>query len=75
MCYERIERSPRTTLRATPAAIDRRHFLRLNAAGLLGVAQLGSVGVDTVFAQGEPPPGSPLVAKFGEPAEESAVSR
>jgi hypothetical protein len=68
MCSERIEWPPEATSGASPRAIHRREFLKLSATGLLGVALLGSVGVGTVFAQGQPLPGSSLVAEFREAA-------
>jgi hypothetical protein len=69
MCSERIERLPG----ATPRAIDRRDFLKLSGAGLLGVALFCSVGAGTVLARNEPWPGSSLVAEFREAAGEYGV--
>jgi hypothetical protein len=70
MCSERTGRSPEATPRAARRAIDRRDFLKVSGAGLLGVALLGSVGVGTVFAQGNPQPGLSLVTDFRVAAEE-----
>jgi hypothetical protein len=69
MCSERIGRPPE----ATPRAIDRRVFLKLSGAGLLGVALFCSVGAGTVLARNKPWPGSSLVAEFREAAEEYGV--
>jgi hypothetical protein len=69
MCSERIERPPE----ATPRGIDRRDFLKLSGAGLLGVALFCSVGAGTVLARNEPWPGSSLVAEFRRAAEEYGV--
>jgi hypothetical protein len=73
MCSERTERSREATPLAAPKAIDRRDFLKLSGAGLLGVALFGSVGAGTVLAQNEPWPVSSLVAEFREAAQEYGV--
>jgi hypothetical protein len=73
MSSERTGLPREATPQAAPRAIDRRGFLKLSGVGLLGVAQFGSVGAGTVFAQNEPWPGSSLVAEFREAAQEYGV--
>ena len=73
MCSERIDLLPESPPRAVPSALDRRDFLKVNGAGLLGVALLGSVGAGEVLAQRVPSPGSSLVVEFEEVAEEYGV--
>ena len=51
-----------------PGAMNRRGFLRLSGASVVGAALLGMVGSDWVFAQ-EQPPYSSLLAEFEEAAE------
>ena len=73
MCSERTERAREATPLAAPRAIDRRGFLKISWAGLLGVALFGSVGAGTVFAQNEHWPGSSLVAEFRKAAQDYGV--
>lgn len=73
MCSGCNHRSPEASTRATTRAFDRRDFLRLTGAGLLGVALLGSAGAGTGFARSLPPSRSSLTAEFEEAAKESGV--
>lgn len=73
MCSERTGPLCDATALTAPRAIDRRGFLKLSGAGLLGVVLFGSVSASTVFAQNKPWPGSPLVAEFREAAQEYGV--
>jgi hypothetical protein len=73
MCSEGTYLSPESPPRAAPSALDRRGFLKVSRAGLLGVVLLGSVGAGKVLAQRIPSPGSSLVAEFEEAAEEYGV--
>jgi hypothetical protein len=73
MCSERTERPREAAPLAATMAIDRRAFLKLSWAGLLGVALFGSVGAGTVLAQNEPWPRPSLVAAFREAAQEYGV--
>ena len=73
MCSERTARPAEASPRAAPRALDRRDFLKLSGAGLLGVALLGSVGAGMVLAQGEPSPVASLAAEFQKAAEEYGV--
>jgi hypothetical protein len=73
MCSERTERSREATPQVAPTAIDRRDFLKISWAGLLGVALFGSVGAGTVFAQNEHWPGSSLVAEFRKAAQDYGI--
>lgn len=73
MCSGCTDRSPEMPSRATTRAFDRRDFLKLTAAGLLGVAILGSAGAATGFARSMPPSGSSLAAEFEGAAREFGV--
>ncbi|HEX2728283.1 MAG TPA: hypothetical protein VHM16_00925 [Rubrobacteraceae bacterium] len=57
------------------AAMDRRRFLKLSAAGLAGIAFLGSAATGRVQAQavGGPSPGSGLMKEFDAAAGEYGV--
>src|SRR5215210_6985358 len=73
MCSERTVRPREATPLAAPRAIDRRDFLKLSGAGLLGVSLFGSVGAGTVLAQNELWPVSTLAAEFREAAHDYDV--
>ena len=73
MCSERTDLSAEASPRSASRAFDRRDFLKLSGAGLLGVVLLGSGGLGKVFAQAEARPESSLVAEFREAAEEYGV--
>ena len=71
MCAEPTGQPPESRMGSQQGAMDRRNFLKLGGAGLAAVALLGPVG--TVFAKGEPSPGSSLAAEFKEAAREYGV--
>jgi hypothetical protein len=73
MCSERTDPSSEASPRSASRAFDRRDFLKLSGAGLLGVVLLGSVGLGKVFAQAGPSPEPSLVAEFEQAAEEYGV--
>src|ERR687889_1677072 len=73
MCSERTDPSAEASPRSASRAFDRRDFLKLSGAGLLGVVLLGSVGLGKVFAQAGPSPEPSLVAEFEQAAEEYGV--
>jgi hypothetical protein len=70
MCSERTDSSAEASPRSASRAFDRRDFLKLSGAGLLGVVLLGSVGLGKVFAQAGLSPEPSLVAEFQQAAEE-----
>jgi hypothetical protein len=70
MCSERTDPSAEASPRSASRAFDRRDFLKLSGAGLLGVVLLGSVGLGKVFAQAGLSPEPSLVAEFQQAAEE-----
>jgi hypothetical protein len=70
MCSERTNPSAEASPRSASRAFDRRDFLKLSGAGLLGVVLLGSVGLGKVFAQAGLSPEPSLVAEFQQAAEE-----
>ena len=70
MCSERTDPSSEASPRSASRAFDRRDFLKLSGAGLLGVVLLGSVGLGKVFAQAGLSPEPSLVAEFQQAAEE-----
>ena len=73
MCSERTDPSAEASPRSASRAFDRRDFLKLSGAGLLGVVLLGSGGLGKVFAQAGPSPEPSLVAEFEQAAEEYGV--
>jgi hypothetical protein len=73
MCSERTDSSAEASPRSTTRVFDRRDFLKLSGAGLLGVVLLGSVGLGKVFAQAWPSPVPTLVAEFEQAGEEYGV--
>lgn len=73
MCSERTDSSAEASPRSASRAFDRRDFLKLSGAGLLGVVLLGSGGLGKVFAQAGPSPEPSLVAEFEQAAEEYGV--
>ena len=73
MCSERTDLSAEASPRSASRAFDRRDFLKLSGAGLLGVVLLGSGGLGKVFAQAGPSPEPSLVAEFEQAAEEYGV--
>jgi hypothetical protein len=73
MCSERTDPSAEASPRSASRAFDRRDFLKLSGAGLLGVVLLGSGGLGKVFAQAGPLPEPSLVAEFEQAAEEYGV--
>ena len=73
MCSERTDPSSEASPRSASRAFDRRDFLKLSGAGLLGVVLLGSSGLGKVFAQAGPSPEPSLVAEFEQAAEEYGV--
>ena len=70
MCSERTDPSAEASPRSASRAFDRRDFLKLSGAGLLGVVLLGSVGLGKAFAQAGLSPEPSLVAEFQQAAEE-----
>ena len=73
MCSERTDPPADASPRSASRAFDRRDFLKLSGAGLLGVVLLGSGGLGKVFAQAGPSPEPSLVAEFERAAEEYGV--
>jgi hypothetical protein len=73
MCSEHTDPSAEASPRSASRAFDRRDFLKLSGAGLLGVVLLGSGGLGKVFAQAGPLPEPSLVAEFEQAAEEYGV--
>jgi hypothetical protein len=73
MCSEHTDPSSEASPRSASRAFDRRDFLKLSGAGLLGVVLLGSVGLGKVFARAGPSPEPSLVAEFERAAEEYGV--
>ena len=73
MCSQRNDPSAEASPRSASGAFDRRDFLRLSGAGLLGVVLLGSGGLGKVFAQAGPSQEPSLVAEFEQAAEEYGV--
>ena len=56
MCSGCTDPSSEASPRSASRAFDRRDFLKLSGAGLLGVVLLGSGGLGKVFAQAGPSP-------------------
>lgn len=73
MCSERTDPSPGASPRSASRAFDRREFLKISGAGLLGVVMLGSAGVGKVFARAGSSPEPSLVAEFEQAAEDYGV--
>ena len=73
MCSGCNHRTPETASRASARAFDRRDFLRLTGAGLLGVVLLGSAGAGAGFARSMPKLRASLAAEFEAAAAEFGV--
>ena len=73
MCSERLDPSAGASPRPASRTFDRRGFLKVSAAGLLGVVMLGSSGIGRVFARAGSSPEPSLVAEFEQAAREYGV--
>ena len=73
MCSERTDPSAGASSRSASRAFDRRDFLKISGAGLLGVILLGSAGLGRVFARAGTSPEPSLVAEFEQTAAEYGV--